>query len=424
MPTRGEIVGLSVEKPAAGGRMLARLDGQVVLVSGAIPGERVQARIENVRGGVVFARTEKVDEASPDRRPHAADPSCGGTAYAHIAYDRQLALKQDIVADAFARIARLPLDSEVVAHRSAERGYRMRARLHIAGHRVGFYREASHDLCDPMSSGQLHDQVGEVLDAVSAALLDGKVTTALGLDLSENVPASERALVLTLDDRSRKGGRWDAVLRVPATTGAAVIRGGRLLAEHGDLTVTDTLRVPAAPGGHVRLSRHVGTFFQGNRHLLQALVDRVLSAVPEGPMVDLYAGCGLFGVAHAAAGRGPVQLVEVDALSAADLEVNVAPYASAATTIAMTVEHFLGHTPGLAGQTVVVDPPRTGLSRDAGALLADCGASRVVYLSCDVATLARDARRLTDAGYRLGAIELFDLFPVTAHIETLAIFDR
>ena len=96
-----------IEKPAAGGRMLARHDGQVALVAGAIPGERVTARIEQVRGGVLFAKVESVDEASPDRRSGEVDPGCGGSLYAHIAYDRQLALKREIVLDAFQRIGKL-----------------------------------------------------------------------------------------------------------------------------------------------------------------------------------------------------------------------------------------------------------------------------------------------------------------------------
>src|SRR5207247_3419101 len=88
-----EMLSLTIEKPAAGGRMIARLDGQVVLVSGAIPGERVTARIERAGKGVLYAETVGVEDASPDRRPVAGDPECGGCLYAHVAYDRQLALE-------------------------------------------------------------------------------------------------------------------------------------------------------------------------------------------------------------------------------------------------------------------------------------------------------------------------------------------
>jgi tRNA/tmRNA/rRNA uracil-C5-methylase (TrmA/RlmC/RlmD family) len=418
----GDLIDLEIEKPAAGGRMLARLDGQIAFVSGAIPGERVRARIEFVRGGVLFARAEVIESASPDRRADGVDRSCGGNDYAYIAYDRQLSLKRDLVTDAFSRIARLSLPAGVHLHGSPEEGYRMRARLHVDGARVGFYRQASHDICDAMSTGQLHAGAGPTLAAISRVLGEGKVRTARSLDLSENVTASARAVQIELDPDEREHGRWDAVLAADGATGVAVSRRGRVLASRGLLTVADELDLPQ--GGPLRLTRQVGAFFQGNRFLLQSLVDRVLAAIPEGPLVDLYSGCGLFGLAHAAAGRGRVDLVENDRLSFADLTGNAAPFGDVATPHEREVEHYLAARPALDGRTVLVDPPRTGLSRESSGALADSKASRVVYLSCDVATLARDARRLVDASFALDAVEIFDLFPMTAHVETLAVFHR
>jgi tRNA/tmRNA/rRNA uracil-C5-methylase (TrmA/RlmC/RlmD family) len=421
MPAPGDLIALDIEKPAAGGRMLARLDGQIVFVSGTIPGEHVTARVEFVRGGVVFARAESIDVWSADRRADGADRICGGNDYAHIAYDRQLALKRDLVEDAFSRIAKLALPPDVSLHPSPERGYRMRARLHVEGGQVGFYRQASHDLCDAMSSGQLHDGAAEPLAGISRAMRDGKISTARVLDLSEDIPGTGRAVQIELDPEERESGRWDSVLSIEGVTGVAVSRRGRVLASRGELTVTDNLEVP---GGALRVTRQVGAFFQGNRYLLQPLVDRLLVAIPPGPLVDLYAGCGLFGLAHAAAGRGPVDLVENDRLSFADLKANAAPLAGTASAHGVDVERFLEASPGLDGQTVLIDPPRTGLSREAAAALAGSKASRIVYLSCDVATLARDARKLADGSFALDALEIFDLFPMTAHVETLAVFRR
>ena len=138
--TPGQELELSVEKPAAGGRMIARHEGQVLLVLGAIPGERVVARVERAERRVAFAETVRVLEASHDRRDVASDPRCGGCAYAHVTYERQLALKTDVVADAFTRIGHLPLDAVVPIAASPERGSRMRARLHVQDGRAGFYR--------------------------------------------------------------------------------------------------------------------------------------------------------------------------------------------------------------------------------------------------------------------------------------------
>jgi 23S rRNA (uracil1939-C5)-methyltransferase len=416
---------LAIEKPAAGGRMLARHDGQVALVAGAIPGERVAARVEQVRGGVLFARVEHIDEASPDRRSADVDPGCGGSFYAHIAYERQLSLKREIVLDAFQRIGKLAVECPVEVHGSPEHGYRMRARLHVHGHRIGFYREATHDLCDPATSRQLLDSTLDLIAGVSKALGDGKIESGATLDLSENVDASERAILLDLRADARERGRWNGLLGIAGATGVAIARGGRLVAGRGDPVVHDVVAAPGvASNAIVRLGRHVGAFFQGNRYLLQTLVNRVLSFVPDGPLCDLYAGSGLFGVTYAATGRGEVDAVEADALAADDLRVNAMPFAESVRVHRAPVERFLAARGALDGRTVILDPPRTGLSPESCELVAAAGAGRVIYVSCDPATLARDARRLTSGGYRLSSLEVFDLFPVTPHVETLGVFDR
>ena len=105
------LVDLTIERPVAGGRMLARHDGQVVFVAGTLPGERVRARIERTQRQVAWATTVEVLEASADRREPDSDPACGGRSYAHIAYARQRQLKGEIVADAFRRLGRLPLET-------------------------------------------------------------------------------------------------------------------------------------------------------------------------------------------------------------------------------------------------------------------------------------------------------------------------
>src|SRR4051812_39580117 len=107
----GSSIVLDIEKPAAGGRMLARDNGRVVLVWGAIPGERVRARVERIGKGVAYAETIEVLMPSSDRREAITDWRCGGSVYAHVAYARQVMLKGDIIADAFGRIGHIPLSS-------------------------------------------------------------------------------------------------------------------------------------------------------------------------------------------------------------------------------------------------------------------------------------------------------------------------
>src|SRR5215208_2277932 len=154
----GQEVELVIEKPASGGRMIARHLGQIVLVRGAIPGERVRAWIERAEKRMAYAVTREVLDASPDRRvdgPGAQDPLCGGALYSHIAYRRQLAIKSDVIRDAFSRLGRYPIDRPIEVAGSPEEGYRMRARLHVQGGRAGFYREGTHQLCDAAVTRQL-----------------------------------------------------------------------------------------------------------------------------------------------------------------------------------------------------------------------------------------------------------------------------
>src|SRR5688572_24836572 len=149
------LVELTVERPVAGGRMMARLDGRVVFVAGALPGERVRALITRRSGKVAWADTREVIEASPDRREPLTDPRCGGALYGHIQYPRQLQLKAEVVTDTFRRIAKHTLGSAVDVVPSPEEGYRLRARLHVQGTRLGFLLEGSHVLCDAEMTRQL-----------------------------------------------------------------------------------------------------------------------------------------------------------------------------------------------------------------------------------------------------------------------------
>jgi 23S rRNA (uracil1939-C5)-methyltransferase len=422
-------VSLAIEKPAAGGRMIARHEGQVVLVSGAIPGERVVARVEQVRGGVAYAATKRVESPSIDRRPDSTDGACGGNVFSHVVYERQLGLKAEIVADAFARIAKLPLEQPVPVRPSPERGYRMRARLHVRGRRIGFFREGTHDLCDASDTGQLLPATVEVLGLLQSRLGGDEARSIRELELGENVPATERAVLVEIAPGTAAGEaqRLPRLFDVGALSGLVVTRpeAPQFVAGRGHPHVSDVLDLTVdGATARVRLRRHVAAFFQGNRFLLQPLVETVLALVPDGGLLDLYAGAGLFGVSYAALGRGTVVAVEGDRQAAADLRENAAAAGDVVRVVPHAVEEFLARSPTAGPATILVDPPRTGMSKEAAQMVVAAGAPRVVYVSCDVATLARDVRRFADTGYRLAHIEAFDLFPNTAHVESVVVLER
>ena len=417
----GDEIELTIEKPVAGGRMLARHDGRIVFVYGAIPGERVRARIERVERQLAFASVADVLQPSGDRRVPRGDPSCGGCAYAHVAYPRQLALKADLIRDSFERLARLPLETTVEVAASPESSYRMRARLHVRDGRIGFFREGSHEICDPRQTGQLRDDaVDAALAAVGGAL---KLAPVASAEFSENIAADARVVHFELRDGNAPREVLHAAMMAGSLSGATAAAGGAMRAV-GTPTVSDPL--PVLTGGRAgagQLQRHAAAFFQANRYLLPRLVQAVLDAVlPAGPVLDLYAGVGLFAVSLAHTGREGITAVEGDHVSAADLVRNAAACGRAVNVVTGSVERYLGERPGRP-ETVVVDPPRTGISRDALSAVCRLKAARVVYVSCDPPTMARDARRLVDGGYRLSALHGFDLFPNTPHVETVGIFD-
>ena len=422
--TSGDRLTVVAEKPAAGGRMVARHDGRVLLVSGAIPGERVVARVERVTRGVVFAEAVEIETPSDDRRTPAADPRCGGLLLAHVVYPRQLQLKAEIVRDAFSRLAHLPLAGGPDVVGSPEACYRTRARFHVRDGRVGFYREGTHDLCDPVATRQLHDGTVAWLASVGPSLRQPLLRGLAGIEIAENAAGDVRACHLELQAKT------DVAPFVALGDGLAGLSAARadrpdVTVLAGDPSVVDTIAArDGAPGALLR--RDVRAFFQSNRFLLAPLAQHVAGLAGPGRLVDLYAGVGLFGLTLAAAGAEQITVVEGDPVGGADLLRNAEPYGQHVRVERRSVEAYLASWPAdtLDGATAIVDPPRTGLSKDAVAGLLRLTPSRIVYVSCDPATLARDCRILVDGGYELGGLTVFDMFPNTPHVETVVSLDR
>jgi 23S rRNA (uracil1939-C5)-methyltransferase len=409
---KGERYRLAIERPAAGGRMIARHEGAIVFVSGAIPGEVVNAEIEKTQRGTVWAATRDVVEPSPDRIP-AADGACGGSVFAHIAYERQRQLKSEIIADTFRRIGRITLDAPMDVVPSPIDGYRMRARLHVRDGRIGFFREGTHLLCDPAPSRQLRGDTIDVLRRLETALAQVPEGLISDIDISENVDASQRAIHLELHPDAEPSPLVPLV-SIEGLTGASCSHRDdpRTIDLFGSPTISDCI-------AGVPLDRHVRSFFQGNRYLIEPFVEWVASLCTEGPLVDLYAGVGLFSLTiERLRGAGPITAVEGDLFAARDLKRNAR---GEMTVIELPVEKFVSRS-AVRIATTVVDPPRTGMTKEALARVIAIRSPRIIYVSCDVATLARDARALLDAGYRIDSARAFDMFPNTAHVETVIAF--
>lgn len=406
--------------------MLARAGSHILLVQGAIPGEIAEVAVERVHRNTAWARTLRVEAPSEDRVDPPHDLACGGMLYAHVRYERQLVLKADVLRDACARIGRLPLDGPINVVPSRTEGYRIRARLHVRGGQLGFFREGTHEVCDARRTRQLSSGAVEALAALHDAVrADGSVQVD-AIEIAETIDASARVCHIVLSGESRPS-RLSHLQRTAGLAGVSCgheSAGARVL--WGEPRVTDALEIDGAAGagGRIRLQRHVRAFFQSNRFLVTRLAARVAELVPAGQAIDLYAGVGLFAVTLAARADTTVTAVERDDIAAIDLERNALPYRGQLQVRHMAVEELAAGGVGGRPRTVILDPPRTGLSQGALRVVVECRGDRIVYVSCDAPTLARDARLLVGAGYGLTSIELFDLFPNTPHVESLAVFDR
>ena len=351
------------------------------------------------------------------------DPACGGLSYSHIRLERQRQLKGDIIADAFRRLGKIALEAAPIVAPSPETGYRLRARQQVRDGRAGFFREGTHDLCDAGPTQQLRPETTAAADAL-LDVLRPRLAECDAIVVAENHRASERVFHI----EPREGARLDDLdgrLTLPdGVHGLTTASRGRFLTLAGATSVTDTaadLFGGASPIGDSPVwSRKASSFFQGNRFLTGALVRRVLELAEGDHVIDLYAGVGLFSVALAARGS-EVVAVEGDRSSGADLTANAGPW-ERLRVVHAAVEDIAGHPPEPPPDVVVIDPPRTGISAAAVRGLATWQAARLVYVSCDPPTLARDAARFVAAGYELTSVDAFDFFPNTPHVETVAVF--
>jgi 23S rRNA (uracil1939-C5)-methyltransferase len=422
----GDTVEVSIEKGVYRGRGLARVEGRVLLVARALPGERVAARVVSAHAGFAEAEVVAVLDESPARRaapcPHAAE--CGGCAYQPLDPAAQLRLKEAILRESLAR-AGAPHEGPIPATPSPEAGWRLRAVLHFAIDgprlRLGFRREGSRRVVPVETCLQLSDSMNAAARATRDVLAGRRssLRSLRGLELFE--APDGRALVATLDttlEAAQAATLAPLGSAVPGLTGFGVrAADGRTRWLHGDPHVEATVL------GH-RLRVHASAFFQGNRFLVEPLAREVLSLVPDDgeAALDLYAGVGLFALPLAARGGSGVTAVEGSAAAAEDARRNAqrAGLAGRLRVIEDDVAAALAAMPRRAGEAVVLDPPRTGAGPAVVEAIAARAPSTVVYVSCDPPTLGRDLARFAALGYRADAVRLFDLFPDTFHMETVA----
>ena len=442
---------LQIEKMVYGGDGLARLaadergPGKTVFLPFVIAGERVDATLIQNRSGFARARLNTVLAASSERVepgcPHFG--RCGGCQYQHINYPAQLVFKAEILRETLRRTAKLELDRDIQPHSSQPWHYRNRTRMrvqHAPKFAVGYFRANSHDLLPvercPISSALINRAIAAVWELGRAERIPPLVH---GFQFFANHEDSELFVEVYVRPQtsSRETGKVAEVLNasIPQTKGVAVFTTSAIEDESrqfapltsthnfSPLTSIHNEEATVVGQGHLtyQAARHeyrvsAGSFFQTNRFLVDELVEVATAQISGRSALDLYAGVGLFTV-HLAAKFEKVVAVEGSPHAVADLRHN-AP--SNVTAIHASTDAFL-ETQAAQYQAdfVLLDPPRAGLGERVTAALCRTAAQVVTLVSCDPATLSRDLRTLLESGFRVEQAHLFDLFPQTAHMETV-----
>jgi 23S rRNA (uracil1939-C5)-methyltransferase len=413
---------VEIEKPVYGGAFLARLEGKAVFVPLTLPGEQARVRITQSKPGYATAEAEEIVRAAPERITPACPHFgvCGGCHYQHTGYATQLALKQAILRETLER-GGVAVPAEIAVLSGNPWAYRNRIRLAFdAAGNQGYRGRRSHAVIPVRECPIAAPLLIEAAQAF-AQVARGFAPLLHPTEIALFCDAAETALLATVFTASPVKLRFNELAqalheRIPALIGAELVTEGRpgqqprTLAQWGAASLTYH-----AAGFDYRVDH--GAFFQVNRWLVDALVERVTAGHRGSLAWDLFAGVGLF-ARQLMAGFDRVVAVESAPSATAALAENLRGTPSAA--VHTETLNFLRHNrKGERPDLIVVDPPRTGLGAETCALLGQIAAPALVYVSCDPATLARDMHTLIASGYAIQSITLADLFPQTFHLETV-----
>jgi 23S rRNA (uracil1939-C5)-methyltransferase len=403
---------LKLTQMAHGGPALGRHEGKVIFVPYALPGETVRVEIETSKKGWAQARLVEVIEPSPERVspacPHFGPDACGGCQWQHMSYAAQLAYKTEVVREQLARLGGLD-DVRVQPTRAVSEpwGYRNHVQLHASPAGLG-YVAADGQRVEPVGTCPImHPLVAELFEE-----LDIEIEELEGLALRAGINTGQQLVVFeTVDDEPFE-------LEVDRPVSCVL-----LLSDGTPITLVGRDHFfERVAGKDYRVSAQ--SFFQVNTAGAQALVDTVaayLSPKSDETILDLYCGVGLFSLALAGQ-VDRIVAVEAHPVAADDARFNVqAAGLDNVRVFENEVEAALA-TLDERADAVVADPPRSGCGPAVIGRLAALEPERLVYVACDPATLARDAKSLTAAGYRLTEVQPLDLFPQTYHVESVALF--
>jgi 23S rRNA (uracil1939-C5)-methyltransferase len=461
-PKRGEILSLTIDDLAFGGEGVGRADGYVVFVPGGLPGDRLRIRLAQVRSRFGRGVIESVEAPSPQRveAPCPYFGRCGGCRLQHIAYPAQLAYKSKQVADALERLGGLrDVDLRPIVGADETFGYRNKMEFTVARPRA--------PRSDPLRGGErelvvgLHeaDRYDAVLDIERCLLQSDRMNRLLhearaffaerGLTVYEQETGEGLLRFLMLREGKHTGELMiNVVTSAPAVSELAPLAERLAAREPGTTSVVMNVNPKKASvavgveehllGGRDHIREGMGgltfqvsanSFFQTNTRQAERLFELVVeSAGLTGgeTVLDLYSGTGAISLLLARRCRW-VYGVELAQAAVDDAGLNAATNAITNCTFLSGEVRFVLPSliaKGVTAEVVVADPPRAGFHPKALHALITLGARRIVYVSCNPTTLARDLGELVRGGYRLEWVQPVDMFPHTPHIEAVARLER
>ena len=433
---------VTIEGYGEGGMGVARIDGRVVFVHGALRGEKCRVLILKTLKSVAFAKVLEVIEPSSERITPDCPyfPRCGGCTYRHIRYEEELRLKKQRVQDNLSRIGGSDVTVEEILGARDTLRYRNKAQYPVSKDgAVGFYRARTHEVIEcehcllvKPEADAAAEALREYMQSCRVAGYDEKTGRGLvrHLYIRSNAAGESLVCVLVNGDKLPKEDRLVALLRdaCPKCTGIVlgtntkkgnVILGDRYRTLWGSDRLEDTLC-----GKTFRLS--VPSFYQVNRVQAERLYAKAIEfagLTGQETVLDLYCGAGTITLAlsdHAKKVLG----AEIVPEAIDDAREN------AARNGVKNAEFFCGDASDVAKKlarenlrpdVITVDPPRKGLAADVVESIAEMQPGRVVYVSCDSATMARDVKRLADLGYTAQRACAVDMFPRADHVETVVL---
>lgn len=427
---------VQIEKPIYGGAFLTHIDGKATFVPFTLPGEQVRIHITNEKQGYATAEVDEIITTASERVAPVCRHfgACGGCHYQHASYETQLAIKKDVLRETLQRGGvQIPEEIMVLAAATEAQswGFRNRIRLTFdADGNPGYRGRRSHEVVP----------IDECPIAAPLLIKAAKIIADIGKELSFSLrqteislfcDASESALLLSIFSSSLKKDMFDhfargAAERIPELRGVGLLSENRLderspaqfqrtVAQQGDHWLTYR-----AAGFDYRVDH--GAFFQVNRWLVDGLVEQVTTGQNGKLAWDLFAGVGLFARSLT---NNFARVVAVESAPSAieALKENLRG-TSGSGLKASTLDFLRANLRSERPDLIVVDPPRMGLGTEIATHLVEVAAERVVYVSCDPATLARDLRLLIASGYSIESLALADLFPHTFHLETVVHLHR